>query len=94
MKVSINQAELDRLRRKNADLRTALKASVAANAMYEVLEQAYQELLQAGRNWTSGIDVYGPCGACGECSTCELATLIDEALPSPVAGSEDERNIR
>lgn len=74
--------ELDRLRRVNADLRRALKASVTANAMYEVLEEAYTDLLQAGKNWVAGFDVYGHCGVCGECGQCLLATMIEEATPT------------
>lgn len=68
----VDQHELDRLRYKNAELRRALKASVTANALYEVLEEEYLNLVQAGRNWVAGVDVDGSCGGCGECSTCTL----------------------
>lgn len=75
----MDQKELDRLRSVNAELRRALKASVTANALYEVLEESYRDLLQAGKDWLANMDVYGPCHACGECSTCSLVTLIEEA---------------
>ncbi len=86
----MDHKELDRLREVNAQLRRALKASVTANAMYEVLEEAYRDLLQAGKGWVADlVDVYGPCGGCGECSTCTLVALIEDAkCDTPAPGGD------
>ena len=70
---------VERLIKENGELRVALKASVTANVMYEVLEDAHHDLLQAGKDWVSGFDVYGHCAVCGECAQCTLATMIEEA---------------